>query len=101
MDLCEKYKDYHITIQQAVSEDEKKMLLSEFFTHLEVAQKECNLYLATVKKSKEAALAACETNNVPASAHLTFDFVQQDLVILPYHARQVGPIYARTNIRHL
>ena len=96
-DVCQKCENYRITIQRAVSEDEKKRLLTEFSTHLEVAQKERNFYLATIKKSKEAALTACETNNVPAFAHLTFDFAQQ--VFLPYHARQVGPIYYKVPMR--
>ncbi len=43
-----------------MSEGEKKNLLSDFSTHLEVAQKERDYYLLAIKKSKEAAAAASD-----------------------------------------
>ena len=96
-DVCQKCENFRVAIKQAVSEDEKKQLLSDFSAHLEVAQKERDEYLAAIKKSKEAASAASETNSIPAFTHLTFDFAQQ--VFLPYHARQVGPIYYKVPMR--
>ena len=89
-DVCQYCENYRIAIQQAVTEDDKKKLLAEFSEHLEVAQKERDCYLASIKNSKEACAAAGEGNNA-SFTHLTFDFAQQ--VFLPYHARQVGPLY--------
>jgi hypothetical protein len=96
-DVCQTCENYRISIQRAMSEDEKKKLLSEFSTHLEVAQKEREMYLAAIKRSKEAAVSACENNSVPTFTHITFDFAQQ--VFLPYHARQVGPLYYKVPMR--
>ena len=95
-DVCQYCENYRIAIQQAVTEDDKKKLLAEFSEHLEVAQKERDCYLASIKNSKEACAAAGE-GNIPSFTHLTFDFAQQ--VFLPYHARQVGPLYYKVPMR--
>ncbi len=47
-DVCQTCENYRINIQRAMSEDEKKRLLSEFSMHLEVAQKERDTYLAAI-----------------------------------------------------
>ena len=78
-------------------EGDKKKLLTDLSAHLEVAQKKRDAYLAAIKKCKEAAVAVEKNNNIPIFAHITFDFAQQ--VFLPYHARQVGPLYYKVLMR--
>ena len=96
-DVCQRCENFRISIQRAVSEECKKTLLAEFSMHLEVAQKERDTYLLAIKKSKEAAASASEKNSIPTFTHITFDFAQQ--VFLPYHARQVGPLYYKVPMR--
>ncbi len=38
-----------------------------------------------------------ENNSASTFTHITFDFAQQ--VFLPYHARQVGPLYYKVPMR--
>ena len=92
-DVCESCENYRVAIRQAVTEFDKKRLLAEFSAHVEVAQKECDAYLAAIEK----AAAATSEGNVPSFTHITFDFAQQ--VFLPYHARQVGPLYYKVPLR--
>lgn len=65
--------------------------MAEFESHLEDAQKERDAYLAAIKQSKQALSTSREQQTLPAFGHYTFDCAQQ--VFLPYHARQVGPLY--------
>ncbi len=95
-DVCQSCENYRVAIQRAVTEADKKRLLGEFSAHLELAQKERDAYLLAIKKSKESSAAAGE-GNTPTFSHLTFDFAQQ--VFLPYHARQVGPLYYKVPMR--
>lgn len=71
--------------------------LHDSSTHLEVAQKERDTYLDAIKKAKEAAATARESNSIPAFADITFDFAQQ--VFLPYHSHQVGPLYYKVPMK--
>lgn len=96
-DVCQTCENYRYAIQRALTEDMKKQKLSEFSAHLEIAQKERDFYLAAIKKSKEAAALSVCDNGTPSFLHLTFDFAQQ--VFLPYHARQVGPLYYKVPLR--
>ena len=93
-DVCHFCEDFHTAIQRATSDDDKKHLLAEFSAHLEEAQKERDAFLAAIDRSKQA-LAA--NSKYPAYAHITFDFAQQ--AFLPYHSRQVGPLYYKVPMR--
>ena len=44
-DVCKRCEDYRSSIQEGVTEDEKKQKLAEFSQHLEDAQKERDAYL--------------------------------------------------------
>ena len=93
-DVCHFCEDFRTAIQRAVCDDNKKALLAEFQTHLEEAQKERDASLAAIEKSK---LALAANTEQPTYAHITFDFAQQAL--LPYHSRQVGPLYYKVSMR--
>ena len=60
--------------------------------HLEEAQKERDVYLAAIEKAKKAG-----TSQEPNFGHFTFDFAQQ--VFIPYHSRQMGPLYYKVPLR--
>ena len=92
-DVCHYCEDYHTAIQCAVSETDKATYLAEFGKHVEDAQKEHNAYIAAIEESKRA----IATNSEPNFGHFTFDFAQQ--VFLPYHSRQVGPLYYKVPLR--
>ena len=92
-DVCKRCEDYRSSVQEAVTEDEKKQKLAEFSQHLEDAQKERDAYLAAIEKAK---VSRSPTGDQKFS-HLTFDFAQQ--VFLPYHARQVGPLFFKVPFR--
>ena len=85
-DVCQLCENYRVIIQQAVTEDEKKKLLDEFSTHLEVAQKERDTYLAAIEKSKQAASTTSE-GSIPPFTHLTFDFAQPNKCSLSFPRR--------------
>ena len=86
-DVCHYCEDYRIAIQGAVTDSDKTTLVAEFGEHLEEAQKERDAYLAAIEKAKKAST----TSREPNFSHFTFDFAQQ--VFIPYHSRQVGPLY--------
>ena len=90
---CDVCKCYRTDIHRAVTEDEKKALLTDFSQHLEDTQKERDAYLAAIEKSKQEPTSSPN----PEFTHLTFDFAQQ--VFLPYHARQVGPLFYKVPMR--
>ena len=95
-DVCYRCEDYRSAIQRAVTENGKQTLLAEFGGHLEEAQKERDAYLAVIERSKQA-YSTREQQTIPTFGHYTFDFAQQ--VFLPYHARQVGPLYYKVPMR--
>ena len=92
-DVCHYCEGYRIEIQHAFTESKKENLLHRFKTHLEDAQKERDAYLAAIEQSKHAN----STSEQPDYVHYTFDFAQQ--VFLPYHSRQVGPLYYKVPLR--
>lgn len=82
----------------ACMEEEKLAALNEFQTHIDVAQKERDIYKKTVKDSlEELQNADRQGHHIPplssdfTKVHYTFDFRQN--VALPHHARQMGPLY--------
>ena len=92
-DVCKLCEDHRAAIQDAVTEGEKQQKLAEFSQHLEDAQKERDAYLTAIAKAK---VSSGPTGDNTFS-HITFDFAQQ--VFLPYHARQVGPLFYKVPFR--
>ena len=86
-DVCHYCEDYRTAIQGAVTDSAKTTLVTQFGKHLEEAQKERDAYLAAIEKLKQE----------PNFGHYTFDFAQQ--VFIPYHSRQVGPLYYKVPLR--
>ena len=89
-DVCATCEQFRM-IRDAVHEEEKVKLTTDFTSHVEMAQQECDYYLASMKKAETQLSEAQDTRSVPQYAHYTFDFAEQ--VYIPHHARQVGPIY--------
>jgi hypothetical protein len=96
-DVCYKCENFRILIQRAVSEAGKKELTLKFQNHIEEAQKERDAYLGAMEKAKKALATSKSENATPLFGHYTFDFAQQ--VFLPYHARQVGPLYFKVPLK--
>ena len=92
-DVCKLCEDHRSSIQEAVTEGEKKQKLTEFSQHLDNAQKERAAYLAAIEKAKVSSSATGDKK----FSHVTFDFAQQ--VFIPYHARQVGPLFYKVPFR--
>ena len=92
-DVCKLCEDHRSSIQNAVTEGEKQQRLAEFSLHLEDAQKERDAYLTAIEKAK----VSSGPTGGKRFCHITFDFAQQ--VFLPYHARQVGPLFYKVPFR--
>ena len=87
-------EDFRVQITSAVIESEKLRLSMEFKEHVTSAQRERDFYLASIKKSKE------QLELTPSAAeygHYTFDFAQ--MLQVPYHARQVGPLFFKVPLK--
>ena len=91
-DVCHYCEDYRVLISKAVSEVDKIKLTQEFKAHVEVAQKERQHYLDSMKKAEEN---ICD--GPPSYCHYTFDFAQ--MLQVPYHARQVGPLFFKVPLK--
>lgn len=87
---CHYCEHFRVKLSCAVIEADKLCLTKEFKEHVELAQKERECYLKCIKKAEES--IASEV--MPHYGHYTFDFAQQ--IQVPYHARQVGPLYFKS-----
>ena len=95
-DVCETCENFRVSISTAVLEDEKLSLSEQFQSHVNLAQKERQYYLDSSRKAEES-LQSCSPGGHPLYCHYTFDFAQ--LLQIPYHARQVGPIYFKVPLK--
>lgn len=92
-DVCYHCENFRVEIMHAVLEEDKTRFAKEFQTHIEEAQSEREYYLSSIQKAEK-------TNSIegrPQYSHYTFDFAQQ--LQVPYHARQVGPIYFKVPLK--
>ena len=96
MDVCATCETRRKDIMDAVTENEKLAATENMRKHLLCAQKERDLYLELLQKSKNGYQAANlnDGNQSPQDVHYTFDYAQN--VTLPHHARQMGPLYFLT-----
>ena len=96
-DVCHRCELLRKKVMDARTEEDKLSCLNEFQSHINIAQKERDLYKKVVKDSLEELQFINQQEHVlPLSAdfrkvHYTFDFSQN--VALPHHARQMGPLY--------
>ena len=93
-DVCHHCEEYRVLISKAVTEDDKLKLAEEFKGHVDEAQKERQYYLDSMKKAEESAATLSGNRRY---CHYTFDFAQ--MLQIPYHARQVGPIYFKVPLK--
>ena len=91
-DVCHYCDSYRVQISSAVTESEKIRVSTEFKEHVIAAQEERNFYLGSIKKAQEQLQLAS-----PEYGHYTFNFAQ--MLQLPYHARQVGPLYFKVPLK--
>lgn len=94
-DVCHYCENYRVLISKAISEDDKLRLTQEFKEHVDEAQKERQYYLESMKMGEGSVANA--SNNPPPYCHYTFDFAQ--MLQVPYHARQVGPLYFKVPLK--
>ena len=93
-DVCHYCENFRVQIKSAVIESEKVRLSTEFKEHVINAQCERDFYLESIKKA-HAQLQ--ESSRSPNYGHYTFDFAQ--MLQVPYHSRQVGPIYFKVPLK--
>ena len=92
--ICEKHRE---RIKLSVSEEEKLAAIGRFQAHLTQAAQEREHYTSVCEEAASSLSRAIDAQTVPFTNHYTFDFAQQ--VFLPYHARQVGPLYFKVPLR--
>ena len=89
---CEKFRE---RIQKAKTEEAKKAAMDDFAQRMKQADEEREYYKALIADAKrELEGAEGYAANV---CHFTFDFAQ--MLELPHHTRQVGPIYFKSRFR--
>ena len=93
-DVCHYCENFRVLLKHAVVESEKLCLSTEFKQHVKSAQDEREHYLATMKQAKES---LTESETTARYGHYTFDFAQ--MLQVPYHARQVGPLYFKVPLK--
>ncbi len=94
-DVCHYCEKFRVLIKNAVVESEKIDLSSKFKEHVTNAQKERNYYLASIKKAQEKLQSSSAS---PSDyGHYTFDFAQ--MLQVPYHSRQVGPLFFKVPLK--
>lgn len=94
-DVCHYCEEYRVLISKAINEDDKLRFSQEFKEHVEEAQKERQHYLDSIKKGEES--IASTSDGPPSYCHYTFDFAQ--MLQVPYHSRQVGPLYFKVPLK--
>ena len=92
-DVCHHCEGFHILIMKALTEANNTTLMENFTRHVEVAQLKREYYLDCIHKAEES--IANEVD--PLYGHYTFDFAQS--VQVPYHAKQVGPLYFKSPLK--
>ena len=70
--------------------------MQQLISHLDEAHEEREFYKAGIASVQEI-LGETEVSDVPAEAHITFDFAQH--LELPHHTRQVRPIYFKSRFK--
>ncbi len=91
-DVCQRCDN---PIMQSTTEEDKITYTQQFKEHVEEAQKERKYYLDCMAKGEKSLASA--SGSPPSYSHYTFDFAQQ--LQVPYHSRQVGPIYFKVPLR--
>ena len=94
-DVCHYCENFRVLIPKALSEEDKLSLAHKFQKHVDEAQKEREYYLASIRKSEENLQSSL--GSTIRYCHYTFDFAQQ--LQVPYHARQVGPLYFKSPLK--
>ena len=92
-DVCHICDTLRNKARRARTEEETKAAGEALTTHLNLATAERNYYNECIALSKFDIPASVQS----VTQHFTFDFAQQ--LELPYHTRQVGPIYFKVRYR--
>ena len=106
-DVCDTCVKLRCTVMRSVTEEEKIEATEEFQKHLHISQEHRTFYSSAIKRSHEVLKYYSQEEccpNTPVypcskdiTLHYTFDFAQQ--LQLPYHSKQVGPLYLKKNER--
>ena len=106
-DVCHTCEKLRCTVMRSVTEEEKIEATEEFQKHLHISQEHRTFYSSAIKRSHEVLKYYSQEEccpNTPVypcskdiTLHYTFDFAQQ--LQLPYHSKQVGPLYLKKNER--
>ena len=94
-DVCQTCEDFRVKIMNSVQEKQKLSYSQQFHKHVALAQMERQYYIDSIKKAEEG--LKCAVSDKPTYCHYTFDFAQQ--LQVPYHARQVGPIFFKVPLK--
>lgn len=103
-DLCQKCQEFANLLSKSgsLSEEEKTSLLQSYNDHIQLAKEQRDHYRLQCTESKQKYSLLDEDmkshGNLPMSVegkfHYSWDYAQ--LVHIPHHAQQVGPVYFRT-----
>ena len=92
-DVCNTCETYRMQITHATREVDKLSLSQQFKDHVVKAQVERQYYLDCMQRAEKSISSEVS----PSHCHYTIDFAQQ--LQIPYHARQVGPIYFKSPLK--
>ena len=91
--VCQHCENFRVCLTNSVTETEKMAIMQEFTHHIELARSECQYYLECIQGAQMSI-----ANDADAQyGHYTFDFAQP--VNIPYHARQLGPLYFKSPLK--
>ena len=93
--ICEKLRD---KIRVARTEEDTDSRVKALQTHIALAQEERQYYRDLIDGARESIDNSDDDDDCTEGiAHYTFDYAQQ--LELPYHTRQVGPLYFKVRFR--
>ena len=82
----------------AKTEEQLASVTQGLESHLKVAREEHQFYNDIISAAKDCLSdPTSEEPFAPSITHITFDFAQQ--IELPFHTRQVGPLYFKSHFR--
>ena len=93
-DVCAKCDELRDKIRVSRTEGETDSSVKALHLHVNAAQEERQYYRDMIEGARDSLDPETSEDGI---AHYTFDFAQQ--LELPYHRRQVGPLYCKVRFR--
>ena len=87
-DVCARCSDLQADIHRARTEEDRLKASDALVEHMRRATEARDRYRASIQRARDSER---ESDGTPQYQHYTLDFAQQ--VMIPHHAREVGPLY--------